>query len=137
VLLIEDNPGDVRLFREAMTAHGADVNLEVITDGENAIRRLKGEAPYTKARRPHLVILDLNLPKVDGRDVLAALKGDPELQRIPVVVLTTSGAAEDIKRAYDLHANCYIRKPAAASEYMDAVARCEIFWLNVVRLPNR
>jgi len=137
ILLVEDSPADVRLFREAFKLHSAQATLDVATDGEEALRRLRREPPFTSTRRPDLVILDLNLPKMDGRDVLATIKGDPELRHIPVVVMTTSDAPSDVNRAYDLHANCYIRKPTDINEFMNAIARCETFWLTVVRLPNR
>jgi two-component system, chemotaxis family, response regulator Rcp1 len=136
ILLVEDNPGDARLFKEALAMHSADANLRVVEDGEDAMRLLRGEEPFAAVHRPDLVVLDLNLPKKDGREVLAEMKGDPNLRRIPVIILTTSDADSDVNRAYDLHANCYIRKPADFDHFMMAIGACETFWLNVVRLPN-
>src|SRR5947208_3024002 len=133
VLLVEDNPADVRLFREALREHGSDVNLSVVTNGEDAIRFIHRQAGYESAKTPALIILDLNLPKKDGRQVLKHLKNDPELRRIPVVVLTTSDAEADVMRAYDLHANCYVRKPSDLDEFLRTVRACEVFWLEVVR----
>ncbi len=137
VLLVEDNPADVRLFREALRQHGPLVRLAVVDNGEDALRYVRGEPPFSGSTRPDLIILDLNLPRRDGREVLAYLKSDPDLLRIPVVVLTTSDAEVDVLRAYDLHANCYIRKPVDFDEFVRAVQACESFWLEVVRLPSR
>ena len=139
ILLVEDNPADVRLFREAMISNPTG-NLALVTvagNGEEALRRLRREPPYRTGRKPDLVVLDLNLPSMDGRELLARIKNDPELRQIPVVVLTTSDAPSDVNAAYDLHANCYIRKPSNIEEFMSAIARCENFWLSVVRLPSR
>jgi chemotaxis family two-component system response regulator Rcp1 len=135
VLLVEDNPADVRLFQEALREHGADVNLHVVDNGEDAVRYVRRQGEYQAAELPKLIILDLNLPRKDGREVLRDLKSDPELRRIPVVVLTTSGAETDVLRAYDLHANCYVRKPADLDDFIGAVRACEVFWLEIVRLP--
>jgi CheY-like chemotaxis protein len=135
-LLVEDDPGDIRLFREALSQNHPAVNLRTAMDGEAALRWLRNEANDESYRKPDLIILDLNLPRIDGRHVLAVIKADPDLRCIPTVVMTTSGADDDVRRAYDLHANCYIRKPTELSEYMNAVAQCEAFWLSVVRLPN-
>lgn len=137
LLLVEDSPADVRLFREALANHGAPVHLQVVHSGEDAMHALRRDGEYARARRADIVVLDLNLPGMTGREVLAEMKSDPDLRCIPVVVLSVSGAEEDINSAYDLHANCYIRKPVDVDEYMDAIARCEAFWLSVARLPSR
>lgn len=135
ILLVEDNPGDVRLMREALTINGGKNKLLVVEDGEQAIRFLRRAEPYANSVRPDLIFLDLNLPRKDGREVLAEIKADASLRRIPVIVLTTSEADRDIHRAYDLHANCYIRKPTDLDEYLDVIRACENFWLHIVLLP--
>lgn len=136
ILLVEDNPGDVRLtlemFREARVAN----RLSVVNDGEQALDYLYRRPPYDAATPPDLVLLDLNLPKRNGQEVLAEIKQHPELRRIPVVVLTTSKAEEDILRSYDLHANCYVTKPVDLSQFMDVVQSIEDFWLTIVKLPH-
>jgi two-component system, chemotaxis family, response regulator Rcp1 len=137
VLLVEDNPADVRLFREALRDRKAELDLHVVDNGEDALRFLRREGPFHSAPKPDLIVLDLNLPRKDGREVLAEVKQDPGLRRIPVVVLTTSNAESDVTRAYDLHANCYLRKPSDLDEFISAVRACESFWLNIVRLPER
>ena len=137
ILLVEDNPADVRLFEEALRRHGAEVRLRVVRDGEEALRAIHGDPPFDHEPPPDLVVLDLNLPKTNGHEVLRHVKSDEALRHIPVIVLTTSGNAEDIAQAYDLHANCYIRKPVDLDGYMRAVHACESFWLQVVRLPGR
>lgn len=136
ILLVEDNPGDVVLVREAFAeAHIANT-LHVAKDGEEAMRYLRKEANHAEARRPDLVILDLNLPRKDGREVLADVKGDPDLRSIPVIVMTSSSAEEDIVRSYDLHANAYVTKPLDIDQFLIAVRRIEDFWLQLVRLPD-
>lgn len=135
ILLVEDNPGDVRLMREALALSSTDGKLMVVEDGDEAIRFLRRTAPYSEAVRPDLIFLDLNLPKRDGRQVLAEVKADVELRRIPIIVLTTSEAERDVQKAYELHANCYIRKPADLDEYLNVIQACENFWLNIARLP--
>jgi two-component system, chemotaxis family, response regulator Rcp1 len=137
ILLVEDNPGDVRLMREALTHNGGSNNkLLVVEDGEQALRFLRRTEPYADSVRPDLIFLDLNLPRKDGREVLAEIKVDPSLRRIPVIVLTTSEAERDVHRAYDLHANCYVRKPTDLDEYLEVIRACENFWLRIVRLPG-
>lgn len=136
ILLVEDNPGDVRLMREALATNASATRLLVVEDGEQAIRFLHREGPYAEAVRPDLIFLDLNLPRRDGREVLAEVKADHELRRIPIIVLTTSEADKDVQRAYELHANCYIRKPTDLDEYLSVIKACENFWLNIVRLPG-
>ncbi len=136
VLLVEDNPGDVRLFREAISQHAADVTLHVVDNGEDALRFVRREGAFGSAPAPDLIILDFNLPGKDGREVLGELKSDPGLRRIPVVVLTTSGVEKDVLRAYELHANCYVRKPVDIDDFVRAVNAFEVFWLEVARLPT-
>jgi CheY-like chemotaxis protein len=136
VLLVEDNPGDVRLTREALKEGKLLNNVAVVGDGVEALSYLRRQGKYAGAVSPDLILLDLNLPKKDGREVLAEIKADPELRRIPVVVLTTSSAEEDILRTYDLHANCYITKPVDLEQFMRVVKSIEDFWVTVVRLPR-
>jgi CheY-like chemotaxis protein len=135
ILLVEDNAGDVRLTQEALR-EGKIVNrVSVVRDGEEALDFLNRRGTFLEAERPDLVLLDLNLPKKDGREVLAEVKGDPHLRRIPVIVLTTSGADRDVLLSYDLNANCYVKKPIEYDEFMHAVRGIENFWLKIVRLP--
>lgn len=136
ILLVEDNPGDVRLTREALQEARVLNRLHVVSDGVEAVDFLKHRGRHTDAPRPELILLDLNLPRKDGREVLAEIKDDPELKRIPVVVLTTSRAEEDIVRSYNLHANAYVAKPVGMPEFLEAVRSLENFWLAVVTLPN-
>jgi two-component system, chemotaxis family, response regulator Rcp1 len=136
VLLVEDNPGDVRLTMEAMRESKVIVNLSVAPDGEEALAFLRRQGAHLGAPRPDLILLDLNLPRKDGREVLAEIKADADLRRIPVVVLTTSRAEEDILRTYDLHANCFITKPVDLDQFITVVASISDFWFSVVRLPT-
>ena len=136
VLLVEDNPGDVRLTKEALKEGKLLNQLTVVGDGVEALSFLRKEGKYADALQPELILLDLNLPKKDGREVLAEIKADPNLRRIPVVVLTTSSAEEDILRIYDLHANCYITKPVDLEQFMGVVKSIEDFWVSVVKLPS-
>ena len=135
ILLVEDSPGDVRLTQEALRGAKVNNNMHVVNDGVEAIDFLQRNGEYTKMPRPGLVLLDLNLPRKNGRDVLATIKADPELRRIPVVVLTTSEADEDILKAYDLNANCYITKPVDLDQFIRVVKSIQEFWLTVVKLP--
>jgi two-component system, chemotaxis family, response regulator Rcp1 len=135
ILLVEDNPGDVRLTREALREGKVHHNLHVANDGVAALAYLHQEGEHAGAPRPDLILLDLNIPKKDGRQVLEEIKVDTTLSRIPVVVLTTSQAEEDIARTYDLHANCYINKPVDFDQFMRVVKSIENFWLTIVRLP--
>ena len=135
ILLVEDNPGDARLTAEALTDAKVLNTLTVVQDGVEALTYLRRQGRYSDAPRPDVVLLDLNLPKKDGREVLAEIKEDPDLKRIPVVVLTTSRAEEDIARTYDLHGNCYISKPVDLDQFMTVVKSIENFWFTVVRLP--
>jgi two-component system, chemotaxis family, response regulator Rcp1 len=136
ILLVEDNPGDVRLTREALKEGKVSNRLHVATDGVEALAFLRREGEYADAVRPDLILLDLNLPKKDGRQVLGEVKGDPALRQIPVVILTSSQAEEDICRSYDLHANCYVTKPVDLDRFMTVVRAVEDFWLTIVRLPS-
>lgn len=135
ILMVEDNPGDVRLTREALKDGKVLNALHVVEDGVAALDFLFKRAPYENAARPDLVLLDLNLPKLDGRQVLAAIKSDPDLKVIPVVVLTTSEAEEDILSAYQLAANCYVTKPVDLHQFNRIVQAIEGFWLTIVKLP--
>jgi two-component system, chemotaxis family, response regulator Rcp1 len=135
LLLVEDNPGDVRLTMEALKEAKVINNLSVVKDGEEAMAVLRRQGKYANAPRPDLVLLDLNLPKKGGLEVLAEIKQDPDLKQIPVVVLTTSQAEQDVLRTYELHANCYIVKPVDLNQFVSVVQSVENFWLAVVRLP--
>jgi CheY-like chemotaxis protein len=135
ILLVEDSPSDVRLTREALAGTRLVDALHVVGDGVEALAFLRREGRYAGAARPGLILLDLNLPRKDGREVLAEIKADPDLRRIPVVVLTTSRAEQDILRSYDLHANAYVSKPVAFEAFLAAVQALESFWLAVATLP--
>jgi two-component system, chemotaxis family, response regulator Rcp1 len=135
ILLVEDNPGDVRLTIEAMREGRVCNRISVAQDGIEALQFLRREGPYWDAPRPDLILLDLNMPRKDGREVLAEIKEDQDLKRIPVVILTTSEAEQDIVRTYDLHANCYVTKPVDLGQFLRVVRLIEDFWLSVVRLP--
>ena len=135
ILLVEDSPGDVRLTREAFKDAKMHINLHVAADGEEAMVFLKREGDSGNAPRPDLILLDLNLPKKDGREVLEEIKGDPTLKSIPVVILTTSASEEDILRSYRLHANCYITKPVDLEGFLKVVKSIDNFWLSIVTLP--
>lgn len=137
ILLVEDNVGDVQLTREAMREGAMRSRLHVVADGVEALQFLRREGPHAGASRPDLVLLDINLPRKDGHQVLAELKADSDLCSIPVVVLTTSQSAEDVLRVYRGHANCFITKPVDLDEFFGVVRAIESFWLNVVRLPSR
>ncbi|HEY1267644.1 MAG TPA: response regulator [Candidatus Binatia bacterium] len=136
ILLVEDNPGDVRLTMEALKEGKILNEISVAEDGVEAIAYLRRVGKYAEAPRPDLILLDLNLPKKDGREVLEEIKGDTDLKKIPVVVLTTSAAERDILRAYDLHANCYITKPVDLEQFIRVVQSIEDFWLTIVKLPQ-
>ena len=136
ILLIEDNPGDVRLAIEALRDGKVHNNLRVALDGVEAMAMLRRQPPYENQPRPDLILLDLNLPRMDGREVLAKIKNDPELRAIPVVVLTSSEAEQDIVRAYNLNANCYVTKPVDLDQFMRVVKSIEGFWLEIVKLPR-
>lgn len=135
ILLVEDSPSDAELTVEALQEGKLYSHLSLVEDGVKALEFLRRQGEYEHAPRPDLILLDLNLPRKDGREVLGELKADPELKRIPVVVLTTSRADEDVLRAYSLHANCYIIKPVDFRRFLEVVKTIENFWLTVVRLP--
>ena len=136
ILLVEDNPGDIRLTKEALKEGKLLNKLYVAEDGVEALRFLRREGEYADAPRPDLILLDLNLPKMDGREVLEEIKSDGQLKLIPVVVLTTSKAEEDILKVYNLHANCYITKPVDLNQFLEVIKSIKDFWLAIVRLPN-
>jgi chemotaxis family two-component system response regulator Rcp1 len=135
ILLVEDNPGDVRLTQEALKEGDLPNQLHVVKDGVEALAFLRREGVHADAPRPDLILLDLNLPKKSGREVLEVIKQDDGLKRIPVVVLTTSDAKTDIVQVYDLHANCFITKPVDLEDFMQVVRRIEEFWFSIVQLP--
>jgi CheY-like chemotaxis protein len=136
VLLVEDDPGDVLLIREAFEFNKVHNNLNVVSDGEQALAYLRGEGQYAGANRPDLVLLDLNLPRKDGREVLAEVKNDEKLRAIPIVVLTTSEAEEDVLKSYQLHANAYVTKPVDFERFVAIVRQIDDFFVSVVRLPS-
>jgi two-component system response regulator len=135
ILLVEDSPSDTELTLEALRDFKVRNHVNVVEDGVQAMQFLRRQAPYDKAPRPDLIMLDLNLPRKDGREVLAEIKGDDHLKSIPIVVLTTSRADQDILRAYQLNANCYINKPVDFNQFLEVVRSIESFWLYVVTLP--
>jgi CheY-like chemotaxis protein len=137
VLLVEDDPGDVLMTQEAFEEHKVRNKLSVVHDGEEALSYLRREGRFADAPRPDLILLDLNLPRVDGREVLAVIKDDADLRRIPVVVLTTSQADEDILRSYSLHANAYVTKPVDFEHFITVVRQIDEFFVSVVKLPPR
>jgi two-component system, chemotaxis family, response regulator Rcp1 len=136
VLLVEDNPGDVRLTQEVLKETRVATRLSVARDGEEALAFLRRERCFADAPRPDLILLDLNLPRKDGRELLADIKFDPQFRRIPVLVLTTSRAEQDVTRVYDLQANCYIVKPGSLDEFVAVVKAIEAFWMTWVALPE-
>lgn len=136
ILLVEDNPGDVRLTIEALRDGKVRNVLNVVGDGVEALRFLNREGKYAEAPRPDLILLDLNLPKMDGREVLSRIKADDLLKTIPVVILTTSQAEQDILRSYALHANCYVTKPVDLDQFIHVVRSIEDFWLSIVTVPG-
>lgn len=137
ILLVEDSPGDARLAREGLSECKIRNNLQVVDDGVKAMAFLRRQGEYAKAPRPDLILLDLNLPRKDGREVLREIKEDESLRMIPVVILTTSKAEEDIVKSYSLHANCYVTKPLMLQQFLDVVRSIEDFWFTIVRLPPR
>jgi two-component system, chemotaxis family, response regulator Rcp1 len=135
-LLVEDNPGDVRLTQEALKNYKVRNNLHVATDGEEAMAFLRREGKYRDVPRPDIILLDLNLPKKDGREVLAEIKSDPGLKTIPVVIITSSEAEQDVIKSYNLNANCYVTKPVNLDQFIKVVQSINDFWLTIVRLPG-
>ena len=137
ILLVEDDEGDVLLTTEALEASKITNNMHVARNGEEALRFLRREGEYADAARPDIVLLDLNLPRVDGREVLSQVKSDEDLRRIPIIVLTTSEAEEDIVRSYDLHANAYVTKPGDFNRFLQVIQSIDEFFVTVVKLPSR
>ena len=137
VLLVEDDPGDVMIAEEALKVSRLTSKLTVVPDGVEAIKYLRRENGYGDAPRPDLILLDLNLPKKSGHEVLEEVKADPELRKIPIVVLTTSGAAEDVVRSYDLHANVFVTKPVDFDHFTSVIKQIDDFFVSVVKLPPR
>jgi CheY-like chemotaxis protein len=137
LLIVEDDPGDVLLTREALAGSRFPHNLRVVEDGEAAVAYLRQEGEHAGAARPDLVLLDLNLPRLDGREVLARVKSDPALRTIPIVVLTTSESQEDVRRSYELHANAFVTKPVDLEDFTRVVREVDEFFLTVARLPSR
>jgi CheY-like chemotaxis protein len=137
ILLVEDNPGDARLAREGLSECKIHNNLHVAEDGVKAMAFLRRQGEYAKVPRPDLILLDLNLPRKDGREVLQEIKEDESLRLIPVVILTTSRAEEDILKTYSLHGNCYVTKPLGLQQFLDVVRSIEEFWFSIVKLPPK
>ena len=137
ILLVEDNPGDSRLAMEALKESKLRNNLHIVTDGVEAMDFLYKRGKHEQVLRPDLILLDLNLPKKDGREVLAEIKSDPDLKRIPVVILTISKAEEDVLKTYNLHANCFITKPLDLNQFVTVIKSIEDFWLTIVKLPSQ
>ena len=137
LLLVEDNPGDIRLTQEALREGKIRNKLDVVTDGAAAIDELNRRKPDGGSRLPDLILLDLNLPKKDGRQVLAEIKQDPELKHVPVIILTTSDADKDVFSTYEHHANCYIQKPVDLAQFVDVIKSIECFWFSIVKLPSK
>ncbi|MCI0746530.1 MAG: response regulator [Verrucomicrobia subdivision 3 bacterium] len=137
ILLVEDNPGDARLIAELLKDGPVEHRLQHVSDGVEALAYLRRHADYAQSRRPDLILLDLNLPRKDGRELLAEIKNDDTLKRIPVVVLTTSQAEDDIYKAYNLYANCYITKPVDLDQFTRVIKSIEDFWLTIVKLPAK
>lgn len=137
ILLVEDNPGDIRLTKEVLKEGKLNNRLSVVIDGEEAIQFLKKQGAYKNEPTPDIILLDLNLPKKDGREVLAEIKTDPDLMTIPVIVLTTSSAEQDILNTYAHHANCYIMKPVDFNQFIEVIRSIEEFWLTIVKLPGK
>jgi two-component system, chemotaxis family, response regulator Rcp1 len=134
ILVIEDNPGDVRLMKEALRDASSDISLHVAPDGEQALRYLRREPPFEESRRPSLIFLDLNLPRGTSKDILRQIKADASLRTIPVAVLTSSDADRDIREAYELFANCYLRKPVDLDSFITTIRSAVTFWMDVARL---
>ena len=136
ILLVEDNPGDIRLTQEALKESQMEIDLDVVSDGEQAIDFLMKRNKYANAMRPHIILLDLNLPKKNGIEVLKEVKAHESLKKIPIIVLTTSDADHDISKAYSLHANCYILKPVDFDDFAKVIKLVETYWFNTIQLPS-
>ncbi len=136
ILLVEDNPGDVELTRESLNSGKVNNRLNVVVDGEQALDYLYKRGAYQQAIAPDIILLDLNLPKIDGREVLQQLKSDPNFSHIPIIILSSSEAASDIQSSYNLHANCFVTKPVQLKDFMKVVQMIEYFWIDIVKLPN-
>jgi chemotaxis family two-component system response regulator Rcp1 len=136
ILLVEDNPGDVDLTLKALQGGKLRNEISVANDGEDALARLRQQGPHAKEPRPHVILLDLNIPRMDGRELLAAIKADPALRDIPVVVLTSSAAETDIAESYRLQANCFVTKPVDLEQFLKVVKTIEEFWVEIVQLPK-
>lgn len=137
ILLVEDNPADVRLTQEVLRETNLDFEMQLARDGEQAMALLRKQPPFESAKTPDLVLLDLNLPRKDGREVLAEVKADPDLRRIPVLVLSTSKAERDVLTCYELHANCYLTKPVDLDEFSELVKTLQSFWFGMAMLPPK
>ena len=137
ILLVEDNEGDIRLTIEAFKEAKIRNHIRVVRDGEEALAYLKKEAAYADAQTPDIILLDINLPKVDGKEVLYELKNDPILKSIPVIMLTTSSAESDVQESYSNHANSYVIKPVDLSKFMEVIRSIEEYWISIVKLPSR
>jgi len=137
ILIVEDNPGDARLIKEVLDGNKIFNSLHMVKDGVEAMEFLRNEGKYKSMPRPDLIILDLNLPRKDGREVLSEIKSDPELKHIPTVIMTISQAEEDILKSYNLHANCYITKPIDLNQFIKVVKSIEDFWFTIVKLPPK
>ena len=137
ILLVEDNPGDVRLIQEALQDGKLLNRIATVSDGQKALAYLRKQGSYARATRPDLILLDLNIPRKDGREVLAEIKTDPHLRSIPVVIVTSSQAEEDILRSYNTHANCYVAKPVDLEKFVAVVKAIEEFWVTIVKLPPK
>lgn len=137
ILLVEDSPGDALLMKEALKGGRIAHNMQVVANGVDALDYLHRSGRFAEAIRPDIILLDLNLPRKDGREVLAEIKADPDLKKIPVVVITTSSSEEDILKTYNLHANCYVQKPLGWGQFLEAVRAIENFWFSIVKLPPR
>lgn len=137
VLFVEDNPGDWRLYEKVFSAASPNARLSVVSDGDAALAYVRREPPFEASRRPDLMVIDLNLPRRDGRELLSKLKSDADLHTIPVIVITSSDAETDIIKSYELHANCFLTKPLSLDEFLRTLETTAKFWLTVARLPGR
>lgn len=136
ILLVEDSPGDIRLTKEALNEHRVLNNLTIAMDGVEALQALRREGKFEDSNRPDIILLDLNMPRKDGREVLKEIKADPDFKRIPVVILTTSDDEQDIMKSYDNYANCYITKPVDFEQFINVIKDLQNFWISIVKLPN-